>query len=78
MLTTYALAFHSFEDFNNFITDLNSYNLRHLVHIEDVGDRRYFIVILHKCVYNHYKVREVLGFYNYSLKSFNRSLSSLF
>lgn len=78
MLTTYAIAFPAFEDFNDFIDKLNSWNLRHLIHIEDDDEQRYFIVILHKNIYNHYKVREFLESYNYSLKSFNRSLSSLF
>lgn len=77
MLTTYVISFSSVEDFKDFCKDLESYNFRYIIHVEDVDDSRYFFVILHKGIYYHYKVQEFLKSYTYNVKSFNRSLSSL-
>lgn len=78
MLSTCIVSFDSFEDFNDFCKDLDSYHFHYLIHFEDRDDIRYFVVVLHKAVYNHFKVQEFLKSYDYKYKSFNRSLSSIF
>lgn len=77
MLTTYVISFDSVDDFKDFCNDLKSYNLRHLIHIEDIDGTPYYIVILHRVIYHHFKVQQLLKSYTYKVKSFNRSLSSL-
>lgn len=77
MLTTYVISFDSVEDFKDFCNDLESYNLRHLIHIESVDVTPYYIVILHRVIYNHFKVQQLLKSYTYKVKSLNRPLSSI-
>lgn len=71
MLTTYVISFDSVEDFQDFCNDLESYNLRHLIHIEIVDETPYYIVILHRVIYNHFKVQQLLKSYTYKVKSLN-------
>lgn len=76
MLTTYVISFDSKDDFRDFCNDLESYNIRHLIHLENIDDSLHYIVILHRVIYNHFKVQQLLKSYTYKVKSFNRSLSS--
>lgn len=69
MLTINLIAFESYEDFNDFINDLASFQFHHLIHTEEVDETRYFIVALHNNVYNHFKVQEFLKSYNFKLLS---------
>lgn len=77
MLTTYAISFVCVEDFNNFCSELDSLHFNYITHIENDGEFRFFIVVMHKYSFNYYKVQEFLKSYHYKYKSYNRSLSSL-
>lgn len=78
MLTSYILSFDSFEAHSDFRDLLDKYHLHYIIHVEDVDDERFYFVVLHKYVFNHFRVQEVLESFNYRVRCYNRSLSALF